>query len=287
MLEIEGKEYELEYDDKDPYAAPGLAVAFCAELAGDFVPVIFDPYGYGSRPYAPDLVAYRILVDLKAQRLCVLYEVYWRRQDCSWREFNKDHDHDYEQIQLHFNLKTGKKEKVIISSVGPAAYAGHGVEVYRSIAKASARDVAYTTSSGKWFPWGGKAGEVNFTQVKDIPLESLFFEGKRVAVLVVNCYHAFTGLKRELLPEERIVLNPPLVKLDGKLLDIWYFRNAKNRFGHDISKLFEEPHVMYYPPPEDGLSRFVYGVLWVFYSAARIFRSLFENVQKEGEKKGL
>ena len=69
-------------------------------------------------------MAYRILVDLKAQRLCVLYEVYWRRQDCSWREFNKDHDHDYEQIQLHFNLKTGKKEKVIISSVGPQRMQG-------------------------------------------------------------------------------------------------------------------------------------------------------------------
>lgn len=82
--------------------------------------------------------------------MCILYEVYWRRQDCSWREFNKDHDHDYEQIQIHFDLKAGRKEKIIISSVGPAAYAGHG-EVYRRIVKAVAKDVAYTTSSEKFF----------------------------------------------------------------------------------------------------------------------------------------
>lgn len=67
MLEIESKEYKLEYGAKDSYAVPGLEVAFCVELARDFAPIFFDPYGYGSKPYAPNLVAYRILVDSKRQ----------------------------------------------------------------------------------------------------------------------------------------------------------------------------------------------------------------------------
>lgn len=81
------------------------------------------------------------------------------------------------------------------------------------------------------------------------------------------------------------MLNPPLVRLDEKLLDIWYFRNAKNRYGHDISKHFEETHIMYYPPPEDSLSRFVYAVLWVF--SDKNFQRSIENAQKTKRKKVL
>jgi hypothetical protein len=111
MVDIEGVTYELESDPQDPYVVPGLAVAFCDLLVEEFVPVLFDPKGYGSLPYPPDFIAYRLVFDAKEQRLCAMYEVYWRRQDCTWKELNKDHDYDYEQIQVHFNLKTGKREK--------------------------------------------------------------------------------------------------------------------------------------------------------------------------------
>jgi len=40
-------------------------------------------------------------------------------------------------------------------------------------------------------------------------------------------------------------------------------RHAKNRFGNDVSKPFEEPHVIYYPPPEDWASKIVYFLLWL------------------------
>ena len=39
--------------------------------------------------------------------------------------------------------------------------------------------------------------------------------------------------------------------------------HAKNRFGHDVSAPFEEPHVIYYPPPEDRASKIVYFLLWL------------------------
>ena len=269
-MDLEGKHYEIEFDPQDSYVVDDLKVAFCDQLGEDFAPMLFDPKGHGSSPFPPDFIAYRLVVDLEGQRLCILYEVYWRRQDCSWRELNKDHDHDYEQIQIHFSLKTGEKEKVIVSSVGPVENAGHGVEVYSSVPKAIVKTVVYTTSAKKSFPWGGDFGKTNATQIREIPIENLFSEDGKPAVLILNCYHAFTGLKRSLLPEDGKELRPRLEKLDRKLLDQWYYRHVKNRFGHDVSKPFEEPYVMYYPPPEDWLSRFVYSYLWVVNSLKRV-----------------
>jgi len=271
IVEIECKKYELEYDPLDPFVAPGLAVAYCSQLAEDFMPVLLDPKGYGSKPFPPELTAYRSVVDLKGQKLCVLYEVYWRRQECTWKELNKDHDHDYEQIQIHFDMKTGEKEKIVVSSVGPIEYAGHGVEVYSHTSKAEVRDAEYTTSPRGLFPWGGDNGRKNATQVREIPIERLVFENGRSAVLVLNCYHSFAGLKRKLPLDERNELHPNLVRLNHNLLERWYYRHVKNRFGHDVSNPFNEPYVMYYPPPEDFKSRLAYGFLWLL---ACIKRSL-------------
>jgi hypothetical protein len=264
ILEIEGKKYQLEVQTNDSYVSPGIKVAFCEELASDYKPILFDPRDHGSIPFPPELLAYRLVIDRERQSLCILYEVYWKRQDCSIREFNKDHDHDYEQIQIHFNLKTGKKEKVVVSSVGPWENGGHGIEIFSHVFKAKVRTVLYVTSDKGVFPWGGNSGQNNATQVREIPIEKLVFKNGNPAVLVVNCYHAFAGLKRQLLPEEQKELKPELVCLDQKLLDKWYYRHTKNRFGHDISKPFNEPHIMYYPPPEDWLSKLFYGFLWIF-----------------------
>ena len=66
-----------------------------------------------------------------------------------------------------------------------------------------------------------------------------------------------------------------LEKLNTGLLERWYYRNVKNRFGHDLSKPFEEPYVMYYPPPEDWRSRLVYSLLWLFSSLRRILTTKF------------
>ena len=270
-FEIEGKKYELEYDPKDSFVTPNLAVAYCSRLAEDFMPVLFDPRGHGSKPYPPELMAYRLVVDSKEQKLCTLYEVYWRRQDCTWKELNKDHDHDYEQIQIHFNMKTGKKEKVVVSSGGPVEHAGHGVEVFSHISRAEVKAVEYITSPKGLFPWGGDHGQKNVTQIREMPIERLTFENGRPAVLVINCYHVFAGLKRKLSLEERNELTPRLERLDRRLLERWYYRHVKNRFGHDISKPFEDPYVMYYPPPEDWKSRLVYDLLWLFTFLKRIF----------------
>jgi hypothetical protein len=218
------------------------------------MPVILDPRGHGSSPYPPEFVAYRLVVDQKGQRLCILYEVYWRRQDCTWKELNKDHDHDYEQIQIHFNLGTGSKEKIIVSSVGP-------IEVFSQISKAEFRDLEYTTSPKGRFPWGGDRGQRCRTQIREMPIERIALEKGRPVVEVLNCYHAFAGLKRRI--DERNELSPRLKKLDRGLLERWYYRHVKNRFGHDVSKPFDEPYVMYYPPPEDLLSRLVYWFLWL------------------------
>jgi len=279
MIEIEGKTYELEYDQKDPYVTPNLRVAFCDQLATDFAPILFDPKGYGSTPFTPDIIAYRLIVDANKENLCVLYEIYWRRQDCSWKELNKDHDHDYEQIQVQFDLKTGEK-KYVVSSVGPVESAGHGIEIYKKVPKATFKNIEYRTSPKPFFPWGGKHGQKNLTQIRTIPKNNLFLNGKRPQIIIVNCYHAFTGVKRTLAPEEKIELKPKLDRLNQKTLDTWYYRHSKNRFGHDISKPFEEPCILYYPPPEDGLSRFVYTILWILSTFKRLLTEMFTSLTK-------
>jgi hypothetical protein len=269
MVLVGGKDYQLEYDLKDSFVANGFLVAYSDELAANFLPIIYDPRRYGGFPYAPEIVAYRLIVDLNRKKLCILYEVYWIRQDCTWMELNKDHDHDYEQIQIHFNLATGVMDKVVVSSTGPIENGGHGVEVFSNVSEAKFRTVLYMTSSDKTYPWGGKYGQSNATQIRDIPIKQLSFENRRPLIVVLNCYHAFAGLKRLLLPDEKKLLNPELIRLDSKLLERWYYLNAKNRFGHDLSKPFDEPHIMYFPPPEDWISRIAYSFLWFFSSIKR------------------
>ena len=262
MVNIAGKEYALEFDPKDKFVVEGLIVAFSDELASDYMPVIYDPNGHGSCPFPPEFVAYRLVMDPKGERLCIIYEVYWKRQDCTWKELNKDHDHDYEQVQVHFDLSSSSVEKVVVSSTGPIENGGHGVEVFSNVSKASFKTVVYTTASSKSYPWGGDAGQNTSSQVREIPIGQLLLENGRPPIVVLNCYHAFSGLKRSLLPEEKILLSPELRRLDMGLIDKWYYLNASNKFGHDVSKPFEEPFIMYFPPPEDWASRLAYGFLW-------------------------
>lgn len=270
LVLIEGKDYALEFEEDDTFVADGLSVAYCEELARDYLPIIYDPRGYGSNPKPPELIAYRLVVDKNRQRLCVIYEVYWKRQDCSWQELNKDHDHDYEQLQVHFDLQAGVRDLVVVSSTGPIENGGHGVEVYSKVSSASFRTVVYMTANDGTFPWGGKMGQNNATQVREIPIEQLLFEAQRPPIVVLNCYHVFAGLKRWLSKEEKIVLSPKLERLDRKLLEKWYYLYAANRFGHDVSNPFDEPYLKYFPPPEDWVSRVAYGFLWVFSSLKRV-----------------
>jgi len=265
IINIESKDYELEFEPENSYIRDDLRVAYSDDLAFNFMPILLDPQEFGINPFPPDFLAYRLILDLKEQKLCILYEVYWRRQECSWQGMYKTHDHDYEQIQVHFNLQTGKRQKVVISSVGPVANAGHGVEIFSNISKAECRTMEYKTSSKKYFPWGGTHGEENKTQVREIPINKLLFEQKRPFVIILNCYHAFVGMKKQISKEKQNKLDIKLERLDRTLLDKWYYGHSTNKFGHDISKPFEEPYVMYYPPPEDWLSRFVYELLWIIH----------------------
>ena len=97
----------------------------------------------------------------------------------------------------------------------------------------------------------------------------LVFSSTRPVVKVIACYHVFAGLKLGRPWREDGALEIPLRRLDSALMDRWYLRNANNRFGHDLTKPQEEPHMMYYPPPENWVSRLVYGILWAAYELRR------------------
>ena len=266
MIRIGKEEYELEYEPHDPFIADGLEVAYCDRLAEDFKPIILDPRSCGVAPFPPELMAYRLIFDPGIQKMCILYEVYWSRQDCTWRELNKDHDHDYEQIHVHIDAALGRVEKIVVSSVGPMDCGGHGVEIYAETQKSRVDDIGYTTSPMRMFPWGGMRGRKSVTQMRVIPMERLYFENRRPAVVVLNCYHVFTGLKRTIKPSEWPELNPRLVRLDRELLETWYYHHSGNRFGHDVSKALKEPYILYYPPPGDLKARGIYRLLSLYFS---------------------
>ncbi|MFX1566500.1 MAG: hypothetical protein ACFFCH_10960 [Promethearchaeota archaeon] len=271
QVTIGKNQYHLQVDKSDYFVINPYEVAFCDGLAKTYMPLILDSSGHGSSPSPPEFIAYRILIDTTKPRLCILYEVYWKRQDCTWRELNKDHDHDYEAIQLHFNLETGAIEKIAIAAGGPIEYAGHGVELYTPTTKAESRSSQGLTSPKNAFPWGQYAIEI---QILEQPMSNLAFQNQRPVILIVNCYHVFTGLKVWHLSEsqEEIMhaLEIPLKRLDLALLEHWYYRNVNNRFGHDLSNPFTEPYLKYYPPPEDLKSRIAYGFLWIYHTLKRL-----------------
>lgn len=269
---IEGVEYRLELDSETKFVSPDFNVAYNDELADNYKPIIFNFKREGQLLPPPEFIAYRIVVDNKEKQLCVLYEVYWKKQDCDWRGLNKDHDHDYERIQLHFNLNTGKLEKVVVSSGGPIESGGHGVELYSYTTQYTRYSVDGITSSKDTFPWGPY---VIKTQIQEWPISNLLFREKNPVVKIIACYHVFTGVKVHNKPstwnkEETNELELPLKRLDQGLLEQWYYRHTKNRFGHDVSNPFQEPYLLYCPPPEDIKSRIFYGLLWIYHALKKV-----------------
>ncbi|MDO8123407.1 MAG: hypothetical protein Q6364_03415 [Candidatus Hermodarchaeota archaeon] len=273
---LEGREYTLEFDKRDPFVSPAFDVAFCDELALRYKPIIIDPKGHGKQPVPPEFMAYRLVYDERHHRLCIIYEVYWTRQDCSWRQFNKDHEHDYEQIQIHFNLQHSSLDRVVIASAGPPRYGGHGVEVYRHVKQVRSGAIRRKTSSFESFPWGRHTYEI---WVLDQPLYNLVFIDQRPIVRISNCFHVFTGIKwnqwqyhrrkskrRNPLQHE---LTIPLCRLDRRILWQWYYQHHKNPLGHDLSNPFTPPHILYYPSPSEFGLRFLFTLVGFITSIIR------------------
>ncbi len=268
-ITIEGASYVLEFDKRDPFVSPAYDVAYCDELATRYKPIVLDPLGYGQEPVPPEFMAYRLVIDNTLQRLCIIYEVYWRRQDCQWRQFNKDHDHDYEQIQIHFSLQDRNLTRVVIAAAGPPRYGGHGVEVYRHVKQVRAEAVRRKTASFESFPWGRHNYEI---WVLDQPIYRLVFINKRPVVRVSNCFHVFTGIKWNQWQEHRRKtgaanqlrheLKMPLRRLDRRILWKWYYQHRENQFAHDLSDPFTTPHILYFPPPSQYLLRFTFTLVW-------------------------
>jgi hypothetical protein len=255
---VEGRQYTLSLDTSDPFVSPQYVVAFCDDLASRYRPIILDPQGYGRFPVPPDFMAYRIVFDEERHRLCIIYEIYWRRQDCTWHKFNKDHNHDYEQIQIHFNLSTGKLNRVVVASDGPPLYGGHGVEIYS-------------------YPWGRHPYEI---WVINQPLDNLLFRKRRPVVRITTCFHVFTGIVRDRLPEDFPVsaldvlfpheLEIPLRRLTQRILWKWYYQHFENRFGHDLSHPFNPPHILYIPSPTSIKPRLLYTFLGILTAVRRV-----------------
>ena len=277
---IEGREYKLSLDPFDPFVSPQYTVAFCDELAARYRPIILDPQGYGRIPVSPDFMAYRLVYDEGQKRLCIIYEIYWRRQDCTWREFNKDHNHDYEQIQIHFDLSTGAMNHVVLASDGPPIYGGHGVEIYSRRNDVWSGEMRSYTASVNSYPWGRHLYEI---WVVEQPLHNLLFRRRRPVVRITTCFHVFTGIVRDRLPPDFPVmaldvlfpheLEIPLCRLTRQILWKWYYQHMENRFGHDLSHPFNPPHILYVPSPSAIIPRLLYTFLGIVATVRRALTS--------------
>jgi hypothetical protein len=274
---IEGREYILSLDTIDPFISPQYKVAFCDELAARYRPIILDPQGYGRVPVPPDFMAYRIVFDERHQRLCIIYEIYWRRQDCTWRELNKDHNHDYEQIQIHFDITSGEMTRVVLASEGPPIYGGHGVEIYSSRNNVWSGEMRTHTASVNSYPWGRHLYKI---WVVEQPLKGLLFRRRRPVVRITTCYHVYTGIVQDRLPPDFPVtaldvlfpheLEIPLCRLTRQILWKWYYQHFENRFGHDLSHPFDPPHIMYVPSPRNIKPRLLYTFLGILTAVRRV-----------------
>jgi len=250
---IEGVVYRLELDLDATFVLPEFNVAYNDVLANNYKPVILDTHvkKWGSHPVPPEFMAYRFIIDNDVNRLCAIYEIYWREQDCDIQNLNKDHEHDYEQVQIHFSLDTGLIVRVAVAAVGKKRYGGHGVEVYSQPKLIDGQKkydfVQRNTSPRPYFPGGSYT---YITEVKRIEISKLAFRDRRPILVVVNCYHVFAGgkQKQERTPrfQEAVELSIPLKRLDEQLLQEWY-NYKENPYRHDISAPFEEPYMLYKP----------------------------------------
>lgn len=283
ILEIHNEEFELIYDSLDPYVAPGYRVCYCDQLARMYQPLLYHPYDLGETPILPDYIAYRLVHDSQNKKLCILYEVYWPRQDCEWHKANKDHEFDYEPLQIHLDLTDNYIEAVVVSSVGPPSASFHGVELYTKIEKPFHEPKKFRTSPSTRFPWGGLTGKYRNTHVRHLPLDSLEFQATRPKISVINCYHAFMGSRGRRNLTGVPVLDLELRRLDKELLDVWYNKNKANRYGRDLSKPLQYPHVMYSPPPDMWISNLWYDFLFQIFLVRQYWKKILKSKELKEE----
>jgi len=271
-ITLNDKNYFLEYDKSNPFAVKKVNVAFCDELADDFMPILFDnEENDATKPFPPDGAFYRILINSE-DKLCIEYEIYWKEQICK----GKDHKHDYEQIQIHFDFEKHILEKIVISSEGFLAF--HGIHLYDIAGKEFPYGRIYETSSFPFFPWGK---HWTHTELQKLSLEKLKFINSNPAVLITTCYHAFRGISIQEYKRNKSILNPrklslKLERLDKKTLDSWYHKYKENRFGHDLANPFQLPHLMYYSPPDKWLTIFWIQLKITFQPFADLVYSLIQ-----------
>ena len=265
---LEGKTYSLE-NAENSFVSSLHEVTFCDELGENYKPALFDNENKDAiTPSPPTGVYYRII--LGKVEICIEYEIYWTEQICN----GKNHEHDYEQIQVFFSKNSGTLTKVVISSAGFPPFTYHGVHVY-SEDEQDIRGVYYSFGQPPVYPWGKKDIR-NFTEVATIPLKKLHFVNNNPAILNTTCYHSFEGIVSSLYQEQvlsRRRVNLTLQRLDKKTLKRWYFDHKTNQFGHDISDPFDVPHLKYYPPPNKIGSRiWIFIKNWILGPLSRLFR---------------
>lgn len=242
------RKYELE-SQSSKYLTNRLRLSFCDNLALEYAPIVYG--GRFGEPKA-DALYYRLLSDMGLNEICLQYYMYWPEQICTGGAF-ASHRYDYEPIFLFLRPPGEHCYKAVnggFSSRMDCRF--HKTEIHMTGASRDDMETPHRcrTSPAPFYPFGGEQGQEIVSCVKQYPLEaSVYFLDHHPVFGLRQCSHVFSG-DAEFFSEPKI--DVPLRRLADGVLDEWYFRHYEARdeepFGHDVSNVFEYPHVKYFDP---------------------------------------
>jgi len=222
------------------YVRDGLEASFDTDRIRKFLPIVYDPKGYASRP-KPEGLYYRILK--KKDEEAIQFFIHWDEQDCRKEYFGFGHlfTHRFDYEPIIAFARDDKVTALVVAGGGNLLQGGHQTEIYGERQSLAVRQVAYRTSKTPEYPFG-EHGYI--ASVKEAPIASVTFEDKRPALAVATCYHVYTAVRSHLYGSQ---LAMRLSELSNNVLDSWY---EDEYFGHDVSDPWEYPHIRYYPSPK-------------------------------------
>jgi hypothetical protein len=234
-------------------------VFFSTKLARQYEPIVYEGECMSGDPEA---LYYRILQNLKNEKICIQYFYYWQYQNCMMTS----HGYDYEPIFIY--LKSGNSNPYLIvnGGLGNPDCRFHKNEVRPRKGKKDNDDdektqhITTNLSPYPFYPFGQNGNVKYHACIKTYPLdtgEDLQFEEVTRPVFGIRaCSNIFSGAEGDLHGHR---FNPPLKKLTDAVLRRWYFNHYENTddmpFGHDIADPFTSPYIKFHKPSKEEVER--------------------------------
>jgi len=239
---------------KTKYALEGYRVFFSTKCARQYEPIVYAGECMSGDPAA---LYYRILQSHKDE-FCIQYFYYWQYQNCMMTS----HGYDYEPIFIYLKSDNSNPYLIVNGGLGKPNCYFHKNEVRPREGKKDndTRHITANLSPYPFYPFGQDGNVKYHGCVKSYPLttgEDLQFEEKYHPLFGIRaCSNIFSGAEGDLHGHR---FNPPLKRLNDRVLSKWYFHHYKNTndmpFGHDIADPFTSPYIKFHKPTRQEVER--------------------------------